>query len=139
MAQQVVNDEVRVDLIVPDHVPGTYMVQSILCNYSGVSNEIWVSDQEKNKISITTRFMTYMFHLLYQNDVKDFTTQGTLYYPSGYKKHYRKRLSPCSYPLTGPKHGNYKSSPVFNGNCPVIRGQVLIITDVKRIKPSVVN
>ena len=61
-AQQEKKGEMSVELMAPDIMTGLDQVLSMLYNFSGYSDALWISDQEKSKKPILTKGSCLFFH-----------------------------------------------------------------------------
>ena len=66
---QTVDDDVCVELILPEHMTRMGEVFAVLCNFLSDSDAMWISTNEK-KCPIITQAMNYMFALFHERDVK---------------------------------------------------------------------
>ena len=69
-ALQVEDDEARVELTLPEHITGMGHILSLLSNYVGDTNALFIYLEEKSKCPMPAQYFKYIFELLHQKDVK---------------------------------------------------------------------
>ena len=70
--RQVDVDDIRVELTPPEHITGMGQLLSMLSNYVGDSNALFILSEEVEKCPITVQYFKHIFNMLHQEDVKDY-------------------------------------------------------------------